>query len=90
MSAKSYLHYREQRLSNARADIRSVYRAGGMSDRELFDMVCFLGEQCSPEQSEAKKQLLDIACDLDLGEPDADAFRGSLGPATLDSRLERA
>lgn len=85
MNAMSHLHYREQRLSNARAEIRSVYRAGGMSDRELYDMVCFLQALCSPEQQEAKDRLLTIAQDLDLDVPDADAFRG-LGPATLDSK----
>jgi hypothetical protein len=90
MNAFTALHYREQRLSNARAEIRSVYRAGGMSDRELFDMVNFLLSQCSPEQHEAKERLLTIAQDLDLDVPDADAFRRFNGPATLDSRLERA
>jgi hypothetical protein len=90
MNAFTALHYREQRLSNARAEIRSVYRAGGMSDRELFDMVCFLQAQCSPEQQEAKDRLLTIAQDLDVDVPDADAFRRYPGPATLDSRLERA
>ena len=89
MNATTHLHYREQRLSNARAEIRSVYRAGGMSDRELFDMVNFLLSQCSIEQQDAKDRLLTIAQDLDLDEPDADAFRG-LGPATLEQRLERA
>lgn len=90
MNAFTALHYREQRLSNARAEIRSVYRAGGMSDRELSDMVNFLLSQCSPEQQEAKERLLTIAQDLDLDVPDADAFRRYPGPATLDSRLERA
>lgn len=90
MNSFSHLHYREQRLSNARAEIRAVYRAGGMSDRELYDMVNFLIAQCGPEQSEAKDQLLTIASDLDLGEPDADAFTRYPGPQTLDSRLERA
>lgn len=89
MNARSHFIYREQRLSNARAEIRSVFRTGGMSDRELFDMVNFLIAMCGPEQEEAKQQLLTIASDLDLDEPDADAFRG-LAPATLDSRLERA
>jgi hypothetical protein len=90
VNAMSHLHYREQRLSNARAEIRSVYRAGGMSDRELYDMVNFLLSQCSPEQQEAKERLLTIAQDLDLDVPDADAFRRYPSPATLDSRLERA
>jgi hypothetical protein len=87
MNARAYLHYREQRLSNARAEIRSVYRTGGMSDRELFDMVNFLISQCSPEQNESKERLLTIAQDLDLDEPDADAFR-FIAPAALDTRLE--
>lgn len=87
MNARSYLAYREQRLSNARAEIRSVYRTGGMSDRELFDMVNFLIGQCAPEQHESKERLLTIASDLDLDEPDADAFR-FISPATLDSRME--
>lgn len=91
MNARTHLHYREQRLSNARAELRAVYRAGGMSDRELFDMLCLLISQCSPEQRETKERLLTITqeLDLDLDEPDADAFRGCLGPVTLDSRLER-
>jgi hypothetical protein len=89
MNALTHLHYREQRLCKARDEIRAVYRAGGMSDRELFDMVNFLIAQCSPEQQEAKEQLLTIASDLDLDEPDADAFRRYPGSATLDSRLER-
>lgn len=90
MNARTYLAYREQRLSNARAEIRSVYRTGGMSDRELFDMVNFVATQCSPEQHESKERLLTIAADLDLDEPDADAYRRYPGPATLDTRLERA
>lgn len=88
MNARSFTSYREQRLSNARAEIRAVYRTGGMSDREMFDMLCFVGSQCSPEQSEWRDRISTITADLDLDEPDADAFRG-LGPATLDSRLER-
>lgn len=88
MNARSYLAYREQRLSNARAEIRSVYRTGGMSDRELEAMVNFLISQCSPEQEEAKQQLLTIAQDLDLDEPDSDAYR-FIEPAKLDSRVER-
>jgi hypothetical protein len=90
VNALTHLHYREQRLSNARAEIRAVYRAGGMSDRELFDMVCMLASLCSPEQAEHKARLLTIASDLDEPEPDADAFRRYPGPQTLDSRLERA
>jgi len=88
VNARSYLAYREQRLSNARAEIRSVYRTGGMSDRELEAMVNFLISQCSPEQEEAKQQLLTIAQDLDLDEPDSDAYR-FIEPAKLDSRVER-
>lgn len=88
MNARTHLHYREQRQINARAELRAVYRAGGMSDRELFDMVNFLIAQCSPEQHEAKERLITIAQDFDLDEPDADAFRGCLGPVTLDSRIE--
>ena len=89
MNARSYLAYREQRLSNARAEIRSVYRTGGMSDRELYDMANFLAAQCAPEQAAVKDQLLSIAMDLEPIEPDADAFRRYPGPQTLDSRLER-
>lgn len=89
MSAKTAALWREQRLRNARTERRAVYRAGGMSDRELYDEVNFLIAMCSPEQQEAKDQLLTIASDLEPCEPDADAFRG-LGPATLDARLERA
>jgi hypothetical protein len=90
VNAMSHLHYREQRLIRQRDERRAVYRAGGMSDRELYDEVNFLIAQCSPEQNEAKERLLTIAQDLDLDEPDADAFRRYPGPATLDSRLERA
>lgn len=90
MSGRSYLAHREQRLCKAREEIRSVYRNGGMSDRELFDMVNFLIAQCAPEQDEAKQRLLTIAQDLDLDEPDADAFKRYAGAATLDIRLEKA
>lgn len=89
MNARTATFYREQRLRNVREEIRSVFRAGGMSNRELSDMVNFLIAQCSPEQHEAKERLLTIAQDLDLDEPDADAFRRFPGPATLDERLER-
>ena len=89
MTARTAALWREQRLRNCRTERRAVFRAGGMSDRELFDEVNFLLSQCSPEQQETKDRLLTIASDLDLDEPDADAFRG-LGPATLDARLERA
>lgn len=85
MNMRSFLSYREQRLCKARDEIRSVYRAGGMSTRELFDMVNFLIAQCAPEQHEAKEQLLTIAQDLDLDEPDADAFGRYHEPATLDN-----
>jgi hypothetical protein len=90
MNAFTALHYREQRLTRQRDERRAVYRAGGMSDRELYDEVNFLIAQCSPEQQEAKDRLLTIAQDLDVDVPDADAFRRFNGPATLDSRLERA
>lgn len=89
MTARTATFYREQRLLNARYEIRAVFRAGGMSDRELFDMLCMLGDQCGPEQSEWRDKLSTICADMETGEPDADAFRG-LGPATLDARLERA
>lgn len=88
MNARTHLHYREQRQINARAELRAVYRAGGMSDSELFDMLNFLISQCGPEQQETKDRLITIAQDLDLDDPDADAFRGCLGPVTLDSRIE--
>lgn len=90
MSGRSYLAYREQRLCKAREEIRSVYRSGGMSDRELSDMVNFLIAQCAPEQHEAKERLLTIAQDLDLDAPDADAFKRYAGATTLDIRLEKA
>lgn len=89
MNARTATFYREQRLRNAREELRSIFRAGGMSAQELSDMVNFLIAQCSPEQHDAKERLITIAQDLDLDEPDADAFRGCLGPVTLDSRLER-
>ena len=90
MIARTATFYREQRLRNVREELRSVFRAGCMSDRELYDMVNFLIAQCSPEQEDAKKQLLTIASDLEEAEPDADAFRGCLVPTALESRLERA
>ena len=83
MNAFTNLQHRELRLRKAREEIRAVYRAGGMSDRELFDMVNFLIGQCAPEQQESKNGLLTVACDLDLELPDADAFHG-LGEASLD------
>lgn len=88
MNAMTELRHREFRLRYARDERRAVYRAGGMSDRELYDEVNFLIAQCGPEQQEAKDRLLSIAQDLDLDEPDADAFRGCLGPVTLDLRIE--
>ena len=90
MTARTAALWREQRLRNTRTERRAVYRAGGMSDRELYDEVNFLIAQCSPEQEDAKKQLLTIASDLEEAEPDADAFRGYVAPTALDSRLERA
>ena len=89
MTARTAALWREQRLRNTRTERRAVYRAGGMSDRELYDEVNFLIAQCSPEQEDAKKQLLTIASDLDLEQPDPDAFNRYPGPAALDSRLER-
>jgi hypothetical protein len=63
--------------------MKQIWREGGMSDHELADVVNMLIAQCAPEQHEAKERLLTIAQDLDLDEPDADAFRG-IEPATLD------
>ena len=83
MNAFTNLQHRERRLRYLRDEMRAVYRAGGMSDRELFDMVNFLIGQCAPEQQEAKDGLLTVACDLDLELPDADAFHG-LGEPSLD------
>lgn len=91
MNALTHLHYREQRLRNARMEIRAVYRAGGMSNKELFDMLNFVLSQCDvhgEDQRDIRDKLSTICSDMELGEPDADAFRG-LGPATLDSRMER-
>lgn len=79
---------RAQRLISARSEMRSVFLTGDMSNLELYDMVNFLVAQCSPEQDEAKQRLITIAQDLELDEPDADAFR-FIAPATLPSRLER-
>ncbi|MFM9928174.1 hypothetical protein VLK31_34750 [Variovorax sp. H27-G14] len=87
MSALTYLQQRRRRLILAREELRSIFRAGGMSDAELLDLVSLLIAQCGPEQQEAKEQLLTIAADLDLDAPDADAFR-YLGPVTFDSRME--
>jgi hypothetical protein len=92
VNAMSHLHYREQRLSNARAEIRSVYRAGGMSSQELYDLLNFAASQCDEhdaEQKEIREKLSTICADMENDEPDADAFRRFPGPATLDSRLER-
>jgi hypothetical protein len=90
VSASTHLRHREFRLRYARDERRAVYRAGGMSDRELYDEVNFLIAQCSPEQHETKERLLTIAADLDLDMPDADAHRRFPGPATPSERLERA
>lgn len=90
MSAMTRAHWRAARLLTLRAEMKQIWREGGMSDAELSDVVNMLVAQCSPEQQEAKDRLLTIAQDLDLDEPDADAFRRYPGPATLDSRLERA
>lgn len=89
MTARPATFYREQRLRNVREELRCIFRTGGMSERELFDMLCTLGDQCGPEQAKWRDKLSTICADMETGEPDADAFRG-LGPATLDSRLERA
>lgn len=88
MNSLTFHQQRRRRLILAREEMRSVFRTGGMSDSELLDLVNFVAAQCSPEQHESKERLLTIASDLDLDEPDADAFR-RLGPATLESRLER-
>ena len=87
MNALTFHQQRRRRLMLAREDMRSVFRTGGMSDSELLDLVNFVATQCSPEQLESKERLLTIAQDLDLDEPDADAFR-FISPATLDSRME--
>jgi hypothetical protein len=79
---------RRTALRSYREAIKLQLAPGGMSDSELYDLVNMLVSLCSPEQGEAKKQLLDIAMDLEWEEPDADAFRGCLAPITLDSRLE--
>ena len=89
MNAMTRPHWRAARLLTLRAEMKQIWREGGMSDRELFDMVNMLAAQCSPEQEDAKKWLLTIASDLDQAGPDADAFRGCLVPTALESRLER-
>ena len=91
MNAMTRAHWRAARLLTLRAEMKQIWREGGMSDAELSDVVNMLVAQCSPEQHEAKERLLTIAQDLDLDEPDADAdaFRRFPGPATLDARLER-
>lgn len=88
MNAMSQAHWRAARLLTLRAEMKQIFRTGGMSDAELSDIVNMLVALCGPEQSGAKDQLLTIAMDLEQFEPDADAFRGCLGPATLDSRVE--
>jgi hypothetical protein len=88
VNALTFHQQRRRSLMLAREDMRSVFRTGGMSDSELLDLVNFVAAQCSPEQHESKERLLTIAQDLDLDEPDADAFR-FIAPATLDTRLEK-
>lgn len=91
MNAFTNLQHREQRLRKARAEIRSVYRAGGMSSQELYDLLNFAASQCDEhdeEQREIRDKLSTICADMENDEPEIDAFR-TLGPATLDSRLER-
>ena len=90
MNAMTRHHWRAARLLTLRAEMKQIWREGGMSDRELFDVVNMLAAQCSPEQEDAKKWLLTIASDIEEAEPDADAFRGCLVPTALESRLERA
>lgn len=89
MNARTYTTDRAATLINAREEMRCIFRAGGMSDRELFDLLCFIGSQCAPEQSEWRDRISTITADMETDEPDADAYRGYLGPVTLDSRLER-
>ena len=89
MTAFLYPAARQTALRSYREAIKLQLAPGGMSDRELFDMVCMLASLCSPEQAEHKARLLTIASDLDEPEPDADAFTRYPGPQTLDSRLER-
>lgn len=90
MNAMTYPHWRAARLLTLRAEMKQIFRTGGMSDGELSDLVNMLIGQCAPEQHESKERLLTIAADLDLDMPDADAYRRFPGPATLDARLERA
>lgn len=92
MNARTLHTYREQRLSNARAEIRAVYRTGGMSSQELYDLLNFTLSQCDEhdaEQKEIRDKLSTICADMETDEPDADAFGRYLGPQTLDLRLER-
>jgi len=88
VNAMSQAHWRAARLLTLRAEMKQIFRTSGMSDEELSDIVNMLIALCGPEQSGVKDQLLTIAMDLEPFEPDADAFRGCLGPATLDSRVE--
>lgn len=90
MNAMTQAHWRAARLLTLRAEMKQIFRTGGMSDSELFDMLCMLGEQCGPEQSEWRDRISTLTSDLEPCEPDADAFRRYPGPATLDQRLERA
>lgn len=91
MNARTLHTYRANRLVEAREQMRAWFRTGGMSAQELYDLLNFTLSQCDEhdaEQKEIRDKLSTICADMETDEPDADAFRG-LGPATLDSRLER-
>lgn len=90
MNAMTYPHWRAARLLTLRAEMKQIFRTGGMGDSELLDLVNMLISQCAPEQDESKQRLLTIAADLDLEVPDADAYRRFPGPVTTPERLERA
>lgn len=90
VTAFLYPAARQTALRSYREAIKLQLAPGGMTNEELSDFVNMLIALCSPEQAEHKARLLTIASDLDEPEPDSDAFLNRLGPATLDSRLERA
>lgn len=87
MTSFIYPRVRKARLEGLCLDIK-VLLHGTMTESELCDLVNMCIGLCSPEHEEHKQRLLTIAQDLDLDEPDSDAYR-FIEPAKLDSRVER-
>jgi len=76
-------------LETAPTKREASYYFGPISTHELAQLTlnhAATDEQLAAACRELRARFLET---LDLGEPDADAFRGSLGPATLDVRVDR-